>query len=301
MTATLSPPETVAVGRLRRTRTREPLAPGPALVRWVLGALGALALWSVLYPLVIGAALEQDAQQRLFDDLRQQLSQATAPVGPTGFGKPVALLDAPAAGLRSLVVVEGSNAEDLRDGPGHLRSTVLPGQVGTSVLLGKGATFGAPFAPITALHQGDRLTVTTGQGSFTYVVERVRRPGDPLPPPLAAGGSRLVLGTAEGAGWRGSFAPTSVVYVDSLLSGKAAPSTGVRPVVSLDELPNGRTSAPLLAVVFWLQALLLAAVATVWLRSRWGRWQSVAVAVPLLSALAIGTSTSAAGLLPNLL
>jgi sortase A len=300
VTVTVTAPQSVDASR-RRRRPKPPLAPGPALLRWVLAAFGALALWGVLYPLVIGSALEQDAQQRLFDELRQQLAQATAPLAPTGFGKPVALLDGSSAGLRSLVVVEGTGAQDLQDGPGHLRSTVLPGQSGTSVLLGKGATFGAPFAKITRLHKGDVLTVTTGQGTFRYLVERLRRPGDLLPPRLAPGASRLILVTAEGGGWRGGFAPSSVVYVDAVLSGKAAASSGVRPAVGADELPNGRSADPLLALVFWLQALLLAALGAVWLRSRWGRWQSVAVAVPLLSALALGASTSAAGLLPNLL
>ncbi len=298
MTATLAAP---GVATSRPPRPKAPLTPAAALLRWILTAFGALALWGVLYPLVIGAALEQDAQQRLFDDLRQQLSQATAPVGPTGFGEPVALLDGPSAGLRSLVVVEGTSAQDLQDGPGHLRSTVLPGQAGTSVLLGKGATFGAPFAQLAQLRKGDALTLTTGQGTFSYVVERIRRPGDSLPKPVVDDGSRLILVTSEGAGWRGGFAPSSVLYVDSLLTGKASPSAGGRPSVGVDELPNGRTTEPLLSLVFWLQSLFLAAVGSVWLRSRWGRWQSVAVAVPLISALAIGASTSAAGLLPNLL
>ena len=291
MTVTLSRPP---VERLT-------LTPQVALVRWVLTALAALAVWGVVYPLVIGAALEKDAQQRLFDELRQQLSQATAPLGATGFGKPVALLDGPGAALRSAVVVEGTGAQDLQDGPGHLRSTVLPGQVGTSVILGKAATFGAAFAHLPDLRKGDPLTVTTGQGVFTYRVERVRRPGDPVPAPLPAGASRLILGSAEGVGWRGGFAPTSVVYVDALLSGKAVAAPAGRPAVGADELPNGTGTQPLLGLVFWLQGLVVAALGVVWLRSRWGGWQTAAVAVPLLSALAIGASTAAAGLLPNLL
>ena len=308
MTATLTGSAGVPPGsggrRVRNTR-REPaerlaLSPQVAMVRWMLTALAALALWGVLYPLVVGSALEKDAQQRLFDELRQQLSQATAPLGATGFGKPVALLDGPAAALRSAVVVEGTGAQDLQAGPGHLRSTVLPGQVGTSVILGKAATFGAPFAHLADLRQGDPLTLTTGQGVFTYRVERVRRPGDPVPPPLAAGTSRLVLGSGEGIGWRGGFAPTSVVYVDALLTGKAAGAPAGRPAVGKDELPNGTSTQPLLGLVFWLQGLLLAALGLVWLRARWGRWQAVAVACPLLSVLAIGASTAAAGLLPNL-
>jgi sortase A len=45
-------------------------------------------------------------------------------------------------------VVEGTASSDLLDGPGHLRSTVLPGQVGTSVVMGRAKTYGAPFGAI---------------------------------------------------------------------------------------------------------------------------------------------------------
>jgi sortase A len=136
----------------------------------------------------------------------------------------------------------------------------------------------------------------------TYVVDRVRRPGDPLPPALEPGKGRLVLGSAEGSGWRGGFAPSAVVYVDASLQGAAQPSPGGRPSgVPPAEAPMGMSTQPLLPLVFWLQGLLLAIVATIWLRSRWGRWQTWAVAFPVLLALGIAASAPAAQLLPNLL
>ena len=83
-------------------------------------------------------------------------------------GAPVALINAPAAGLHRVVVVEGTSAGDLLAGPGHLPNTVLPGQAGNSVLLGRAATAGAPFAHVADLRAHDVVTVRTGQGTFHY-------------------------------------------------------------------------------------------------------------------------------------
>lgn len=291
---------------VRRARSKQvvrgDLPRSTALIAWTVGTLSALALWTVLYPLVIGGLQEADSQQRLFASLRRELSQATAPLGPVQPGRPVALLDIPATGLRGVVVVEGTASRELKTGPGHRRDTVLPGQVGTSVLLGRLATFGGPFGHLSALHARDVITLTTGQGAFRYVVDGVRRPGDPLPSPRRAGTSRLVLGTAEGSGWRSGLAPTSVVYVDATLSGKAVPAPTSRlAAVPKAEQPMGRSTSSLISLVFWLQALLLVLFGAVWLRSRWGHWQSWAVSFPVLLAVIIGTSGAASELLPNLL
>ena len=62
---------------------------------------------------------------------------------PSPVGEPVALLSIPRLGI-SQVVVEGTASGDTLAGPGHLRDTVLPGQVGTSVVYGRAATYGAP-------------------------------------------------------------------------------------------------------------------------------------------------------------
>lgn len=286
----------------RQRELRPPLPPSTWLVVWLLTSVSGLALWGVIYPVLIGGLQESGTQQQLFADLRMQLAQATAPIGPTEYGKPLALLDSPQAGLRGAVVVEGTGGSDLEKGPGHRRDTVLPGQIGTTVVLGRAVTFGGPFRHLVNLRPGDPVMLTTGQGAFTYLVERIRRPGDPLPAPLADGKARLVLGTASGRGWLNSFAPTSVVYVDAVLKGAAQPSPGGRPsAVPTSERPMGVATEPLLPLVFWLQALLAATIASVWLRARWGRRQALLVALPVLLAITIGASARAAQLLPNLL
>src|SRR5215203_2333052 len=42
-------------------------------------------------------------------------------------------------------VVEGTDADNLRKGPGHYPDTPLPGQHGTSAIAGHRTTYGAPF------------------------------------------------------------------------------------------------------------------------------------------------------------
>jgi sortase A len=174
-----------------------------------------VCLWVAAQLVWFGGISEARAQHLLYDRFRTELAAATAPVGPvTPVGDPVAYLDIPRLGLHQ-VVVEGTASGDLLAGPGHLRDTVLPGQVGTSVVLGRAATYGAPFRDVPSLGVGDRLAVTMAQGRRVFHVIGVRRAGDRLPRPPAAGVARLTLVTAEGSGRMGDIAPGRVVYVDA--------------------------------------------------------------------------------------
>jgi sortase A len=291
-----------------RTRTarppREPLSPGRRAALWVLACLGGLAVWFVLYALVLSALQESRDQTVLYAQLRQELAEATAPIGgQIEPGVPVYLLSAPTAGLTDMIVVEGTTSADLTEGPGHRSDTPLPGQPGVSVVLGRSVMFGAPFRSVTEMKPGDTITVTTGQGEFTYTVDRVRRPGDPLPPPIAANQSRLVLVSTVGAGWRTGWAPQHTVYVDaSLTKGKIQPYPVGRPAaVPESQLPMQGDPSALVTLVLWLQALLLVVLAAVWARARWGGWQTWLVALPIVLACLWGATQTVVVLLPNLI
>ena len=302
MTVTLPPPpaDVVEAPPAAARARRAPLPPSTALASSVLMSLTALAVWTVLFLLVFGALTEQHAQQIRFGKFRAELAQATAPTGPTGFGKPVALMSIPQLDLADAVVVEGTSSSELQEGPGHRRDSVLPGQSGTAVIYGKAVSFGAVFGGIRDLRPGSTIQFTTGQGLSSYTVTGVRRPGDPMPPALQAGQGRLTLVTAEGPGWRNSFAPTSVVYVDATLVGQGKPAASVLPVVGKEELPMQGRSDALLTLVLWLQLLLLASIGAVWLRARWGGWQAWIVTVPVVLAVALFATESGSQLLPNL-
>ena len=84
-------------------------------------------------------------------------------------GDAIARLRAPKIGLDK-IVVEGVEVDDLRNGPGHYRSTPMPGQSGNAAIAGHRTTYGAPFNRIDELEPGDDILVSTLQGDFTYKV-----------------------------------------------------------------------------------------------------------------------------------
>jgi sortase A len=72
----------------------------------------------------------------------------------------------------SKYVVEGTDADSLRKGPGHYPDTPLPGQHGTSAIAGHRTTYGAPFRDLNDVHKGDRIVLEMPYGTFVYRVER---------------------------------------------------------------------------------------------------------------------------------
>ena len=96
-------------------------------------------------------------------------------------------------GLRT-IVVRGTTPADLREGPGLIAGTPLPGQRGTTAIAGHRTTYGAPFRHLDALRRGDAITLRLPYGSFRYAVEgrRIVDPGD-LSVLRRVGHDRLVL------------------------------------------------------------------------------------------------------------
>ena len=91
----------------------------------------------------------------------------------TDDGDPVGRVRIDRIGL-STVFIEGTEADDLRKGPGHYPATPLPGQRGTVGIAGHRTTYGAPFRKIDKVRSGDDIVVTMPYGRFTYRVERTR-------------------------------------------------------------------------------------------------------------------------------
>ncbi|MGH3769712.1 MAG: sortase [Pseudonocardiaceae bacterium] len=271
----------------------------------VLGIVAVVALSFLIELTVLGNLRHDRDQAQLAAEFRIELAEPTAPVGPLddankvlASGVPVALLEIPTLDLRE-VVVEGTSSGTLMSGPGHRRDTPLPGQVGTSVIAGRRATFGGPFRSINQLRVGDQITVTTGQGKHSFKVLDVRRAGDPLPPALTRGQGRLTLVTTDGP----ALQPTDVLRVDAALTSAAQSRPGQLPTGALpaaDALLAGDSSA-LLGAVGWAILLVGAAVGTVWVRYRTGVWQAWVIGLPVLVALGLTVSDEIAALLPNLL
>ena len=75
---------------------------------------------------------------------------------------------------REYFIVEGTETDDLRKGPGHYRDTPLPGERGTVAIAGHRTTYGAPFRTIDQLDRGDRIELEMPYGRFVYRVEKSR-------------------------------------------------------------------------------------------------------------------------------
>jgi sortase A len=71
-------------------------------------------------------------------------------------------------------VVEGTDADNLRKGPGHYPDTPLPGQKGTSAIAGHRTTYGAPFRNLDDLKRNDRIVVELPYGTFVYRVDKIQ-------------------------------------------------------------------------------------------------------------------------------
>ncbi|MFI2505595.1 sortase [Streptomyces sp. NPDC018972] len=280
--------------------------PGFAFAGAALCVLAALLLGFAANLTVVGHLQHARDQQTSYDELRRQLALGIAPVGQRTYegemlrpGAPVGLLRIPALGLKE-IVGEGTTSGVLMAGPGHRRDTPLPGQAGTSVLMGRQWGYGSPFNDLHQLPPGAEIRVTTGQGTAVYEVTAVRREGDPLPPVLKEGEGRLTLITAEGS----PYTPSGTVRVDATLTGDAQPSPP-RPLglgwIDESEQALGTENAAWLPVFLWSQGLLLAALLTMAAHRAWGRWQTWIVGAPVLAALGLAVSGAATRLLPNLL
>ncbi|MFC1403799.1 MULTISPECIES: sortase [Streptacidiphilus] len=296
-----------AVAPRKPPRPRRPGRPDAA------GAYGTALL--ILAALVFGLLLDigpigdvRHARDRetSYAALRKDLAEGTIPVGQTDSsgtlvrqGRPVALLTIPQLGLKE-VVLEGTTSGVLATGVGHRRDTPLPGQAGTSVLMGRQSGFGGPFGHLSELRPSETFTVLTGQGTQTFRVLDVRRAGDPVPPALADGAARLVLVTADGP----AFTPDGLLLVDADLVGKVLPAPA-RPLgsdgLAAAEKPMGIDPSAWVPLVLWAEALLLAAVGVTLARLRWGRWQAWICGVPVLGALGLSVADQVVRLLPNLI
>jgi sortase A len=111
------------------------------------------------------ASIDDDRQRIAF--LARSLQRRTTP------GDAIGRLKIPRLGA-NFVLVRGSDAADLRKGPGTYDGTPLPGVPGTAAIAGHRTTYLAPFRHIDDLKPNDRITVEMPYATFTYRVQRTR-------------------------------------------------------------------------------------------------------------------------------
>ena len=88
-------------------------------------------------------------------------------------GQAIGRIKLPTLG-RKYVVVQGTDLDTLRKGPGHYPATRFPGERGTVAIAGHRTTYLAPFRTIDDLKKGDHIVLAMPYGTFTYAVERTQ-------------------------------------------------------------------------------------------------------------------------------
>jgi sortase A len=86
-------------------------------------------------------------------------------------GGPVGRIRIGRIGL-NMVVVQGTDHESLKKGPGHYEGSSLPGAGHLVYIAGHRTTYLAPFAYINNIRVGDYVEFDVPYGSFTYRVTR---------------------------------------------------------------------------------------------------------------------------------
>lgn len=161
----------------------------------------------------------------------------TLPSVPTG--QAIDHLKIPAIGVDKFVV-EGTDEEDLSEGPGHYKGTALPGQVGNVGIAGHRTTYGAPFFRLGELKTGDLIYLTDLAG-HTWVYKVSQAPVAVSPSDVAVldptAFAQLTLTTCNPI-----FSATSRLVVFARLVGKAT-SISVDKTPSISALASGRPSS----------------------------------------------------------
>ncbi|MGZ4333594.1 MAG: sortase [Gaiellaceae bacterium] len=102
---------------------------------------------------------------------RQVAAEAVAYRRTLHTGDPIGRLRIGRIGL-SMVVVQGTDHESLKKGPGHYEPSAVPGEGHLIYVAGHRTTYLAPFADINDIRVGDYVTFTVPYGTFTYRVRR---------------------------------------------------------------------------------------------------------------------------------
>jgi sortase A len=157
--------------------------------------------------------------------------------------------------------------------------TPLPGQPGNAVIAGRRTLYGGPFRHLAAVHRGDLIHVTTGEGTVTYRVASVShlRADDGLFV-QNHGDNRLTLFTTDS-----SWTASGRLVVTAILSGNPLPPTTLTNTLDADGLglTGQRDAAPYMLV--WLELLAGAALLTAFAASRWSAPRVWLVFAPVLA------------------
>jgi sortase A len=161
---------------MRRRRQRQ----GRALrVVGIVFILAALAVGGYVWWLLWGTGFEtRHAQAELRGGFEKTIGTRDPRSAPAATkvvhvpGKAVMILKIPKIDV-DFVVVEGTDTESLKKGPGHYTGTAYPWQNhGRVAIAGHRTTYLAPFWSLDRLREGDEIVLATEYGIFHYRVTR---------------------------------------------------------------------------------------------------------------------------------
>lgn len=168
-----------------------------------LVTLGLTVLLFVAYELWVTDFMTNERQEDLTAELRENWEvddpTVAGPELPGGglsdipLGQGFAFIRIPDFGADFVkVVIEGTDAEELEQGPGHYVDTALPGEVGNFAVAGHRVGKGSPFLDLDRLQPGDAIVIETAQMWFTYRVLGDPASGDYESDPSGIPGMQIV-------------------------------------------------------------------------------------------------------------
>jgi sortase A len=177
-----------AVGRTRsRTRTRRSLRvlSSVLIVSGVLSLAWTVVVWQWQDPFTaLYTMWEQHGLSKQYDKLAQAWTppprtrlttssraavarDAASFRAETHAGEAIGRIVIGRLGL-NMVLVDGTDHDSLKRGPGRDLRTYMPGQNRLVYIAGHRTTYLAPFADINDIRAGDYITITVPYGTFTY-------------------------------------------------------------------------------------------------------------------------------------
>ena len=141
----------------------------------LLVTAGMVLLLFVVYEVYVTDLLTAQRQDQLSEELREEWASTPAQERGTitrvDIGDAFGVLRIPRLGEDyTRVVLEGTQEEQLSQGPGHYVDSAMPGEEGNLSLAGHRVGKGSPFMELDGMRAGDPVVVETADSWFVYRV-----------------------------------------------------------------------------------------------------------------------------------
>ena len=131
---------------------------------------GAVLLLFVVYEVWVTDLSSDRAQDQVAEELREDWTSGTPDTEPD-FGQAFAFVHIPRFGEDwTRAVVEGTDPDELEDGPGHYVGSAMPGEQGNFAMAGHRVGRGSPFIALDVLEPDDPVVVETVDAWHVYRV-----------------------------------------------------------------------------------------------------------------------------------